>query len=82
MSQPLLGGITRIAPDGTRTLIVSGLGELRGLAFDFDGNLFAASPLFLPNGDGHNVIYKITPDGSVSVFATGLDVPQFPAVEP
>src|SRR6266496_792355 len=41
VSQPLLGGITRIAPDGTQTLIVSGLGELRGLAFDFDGNLFA-----------------------------------------
>jgi len=76
------GNITRIAPNGTQTLIVSGLGELRGLAFDFDGNLFAASPLFLPNGDGHNVIYKITPDGSVSVFATGLNVPQFLAVEP
>ena len=82
VSQPLLGGITRIAPDGTQTLFVSGLGELRGLAFDFDGNLFAASPLFLPNGDGHNVIYKITPGGSVSIFASGLNVPQFLAVEP
>jgi sugar lactone lactonase YvrE len=69
------GGITKIAPDGTKTLVVSGLGDLRGLAFDFAGNLFAA-------GHGNNVIYKITPDGSVSIFASGLNVPQFLAVEP
>ncbi|HSB28696.1 MAG TPA: hypothetical protein VLE19_12605 [Pyrinomonadaceae bacterium] len=77
-----LGGIVRIAPDGTQTLIVSGLGELRGLAFDFDSNLFAASPFFAPDGDGHDVIYKITPNGAVSIFAAGLDTPQFIAVEP
>lgn len=69
------GGVTKIAPDGTQTIVVSGLGDLLGLAFDANGNLFAA-------GHGNNVIYKITPDGSVSVFATGLDVPQFLAVEP
>jgi hypothetical protein len=68
-------GITKIAPDGTQTLVVSGLEDLRGLAFDPNGNLFAA-------GHGNNVIYKITPGGAVSVFATGLDVPQFLAVEP
>jgi sugar lactone lactonase YvrE len=71
----LQGSITKIAPDGTQTLVVSGLGGLSGLAFDPNGNLFVA-------GHGNNVIYKITPDGSVSVFATGLDVPQFLAVEP
>ena len=70
-----VGGITKIAPDGTQTLVVSGLGGLRGLAFDLDGNLFAA-------GHGNNVIYKITPDGSVSIFASGLNVPQYLAVEP
>jgi sugar lactone lactonase YvrE len=69
------GGITKIAPDGTQTIVVSGLGQLRGLAFDPNGNLFVA-------GLTDNVIYKITPDGSVSVFATGLDGPQFLAVEP
>ncbi len=69
------GSITKIAPDGTQTLFVSGVGGLRGLAFDFAGNLFAA-------GHGNNVIYKITPAGSVSIFATGLNVPQFLAVEP
>jgi hypothetical protein len=69
------GGVTKIAPDGTQTIVVSGLGDLRGLAFDPNGNLFVA-------GQTDNVIYKITPDGSVSVFATGLDVPQFLAVEP
>ena len=69
------GNITKIAPDGTQTLFVSGLGGLRGLTFDLVGNLFAA-------GHGNNVIYKITPGGSVSVFASGLNVPQFLAVEP
>jgi sugar lactone lactonase YvrE len=71
----VLGNITKIAPDGTQTLVVSGLGGLRGLAFDPNGNLFAA-------GHGNNVIYKITPDGSVSIFASGLNVPQYLAVEP
>jgi sugar lactone lactonase YvrE len=68
-------GVTKIAPDGTQTLVVSGLEDLRGLAFDPNGNLFAA-------GHGNNVIYKITPGGSVSIFATGLNVPQYLAVEP
>jgi hypothetical protein len=45
------------------------------LAFDPNGNLFAA-------GHGNNVIYKITPGGSVSIFASGLNVPQFLTVEP
>jgi sugar lactone lactonase YvrE len=71
----VLGNITRIAPDGTQTLVVSGLGGLRGLAFDTNGNLFAA-------GHGNNVIYKITPDGSVSIFASALNIPQYVAVEP
>jgi sugar lactone lactonase YvrE len=72
---PLPGSITKIAPDGAQTLIVSGLGSLRGLAFDFDGNLFVA-------GYGDNVIYKITTNGSVSIFATGLNTPQYLAVKP
>jgi sugar lactone lactonase YvrE len=70
-----VGNITKIAPDGTPTPFVSGLEDLRGLAFDPDGNLFAA-------GHSNNVIYKITPDGSVSIFASGLNVPQFLTVEP
>ena len=72
---PTPGNITKIAPDGVQTLIATGLGDLRGLAFDFDGNLFVA-------GHGDNVIYKITPNGSVSIFATGLDIPQYLAVKP
>lgn len=77
-----LGSIVRIAPDGAQTIIASGLGDLRGLAVDCDGNLFAASPFFAPDGDGHNVIYKITPTGAVGVFAAALNVPQFLAIEP
>jgi sugar lactone lactonase YvrE len=71
----VLGNITKIAPDGTQTLVVSGLGGLRGLAFDPNGNLFAA-------GHGNNVIYKIAPGGSVSILASGVNVPQYLAVEP
>lgn len=69
------GSITKIAPDGTQTLVVSGLGGLRGLAFGPNGNLFAA-------GHDNNVVYKITPGGSVSIFASGLNVPQYLAFEP
>src|SRR5437773_1839404 len=36
------GTITKIAPDGTQTLVVSGLWSIRGLAFDHNGNLFGA----------------------------------------
>ncbi|HAF13352.1 MAG TPA: hypothetical protein DCK99_06550 [Blastocatellia bacterium] len=69
------GSITKIAPDGTQTLVDSGLGGLRGLAFGPNGNLFAA-------GHDNNVVYKITPGGSVSIFASGLNVPQYLAFEP
>jgi sugar lactone lactonase YvrE len=72
---PVPGGIKKITPDGAQTFIGTGLGDLRGLAFDLDGILLVA-------GYGDNVIYKITPDGSVSIFATGLNVPQYLAVKP
>jgi sugar lactone lactonase YvrE len=81
-SQPSLGRIIRMAQDGTSVLLASGLGDVRGLAVDPNGNLFAASPFFGPGDDGHNAVYKITSSGSVSIFATRLDVPQFLAVEP
>jgi hypothetical protein len=41
------------------------------VAFDTLGNLFVVE--FLPVGD----ILKITPDGTETVFATGLIRPQF-----
>jgi hypothetical protein len=51
------------------------VGDVRGLAFGASGNLFAT-------GHGDNVVYKITPNGTVTIFATGLNVPQFLAFQP
>jgi sugar lactone lactonase YvrE len=56
------GTVDRISPDGTITHVASGVGG-NGLAFDSSGNLYVA------NWDS---IAKITPSGTVSTFATGL----------
>jgi WD40 repeat protein len=69
------GNITEIAPDGTQTVFASGVGEVRSLAFDKFGYLFAT-------GKSDNVIYKIAPNGTVSVFATGFNTPQYLVFEP
>ena len=63
------GDIYRFAPDGTRTTVTSGL-FYSGLACDYTGNLFAASPA--PDGNG---IYKFTPGGVRTTFASGLSQP-------
>jgi sugar lactone lactonase YvrE len=56
--------IDKVTSDGTVTSFVTGLSSgLSGLAFDSGGNLYAAS-------QGGGVIYKITPTGSVSTFAS------------
>lgn len=44
------------------------------IAFDSAGNLYVSNA-FNPDGSFGNVIDKITPNGSVSTFATGLDGP-------
>jgi hypothetical protein len=49
-------------------LFASGLSSPRALAFNNAGDLFVA------NG-GANDILEITPNGTTSVFATGLDIP-------
>lgn len=58
---------------GSNRVIYAAVGvsnPVEGLAFDPSGNLFVSSP-----GGTTNLIYKITPDGTVSTFASGLNFP-------
>jgi len=60
------GTIYKFAPDGTRSIFGSIPGQGNGLAFDSEGNLFAAdfgAPGISPS------IYKFTSDGTRTVFA-------------
>lgn len=61
--------IYKFHPDGTGgTVFASTPGNAGGLAFDTAGNLFS--------GDAdYGNIYKITPDGTPSLFASGLSEP-------
>ena len=69
------GNIAKIAPNGSQSTFAVGVGEVRSLAFDTSGNLFAT-------GKSNNVVYKISPTGSVAIFGTGLNAPQFLAFQP
>src|SRR5689334_18474943 len=70
--------ISRITPGGTVTTFASlpGTGGATGLAFDTTGNLYAA---FSAPDD---IIYKSTPSGDVSPFASGLSDPRYLAFGP
>lgn len=57
------GTVDRISPNGTITHVASGVGGY-GLAFDSSGDLYVAN---------WNSVAKITPSGTVSTFATGLE---------
>jgi sugar lactone lactonase YvrE len=63
--------ILKFTLGGIESTFVMDLTNPRGLAFDMLDNLFVAE--FLPVGD----ILKITPNGTETVFATGLIRPQF-----
>ena len=60
--------IERFTPAGVRSTFVTGLNVPTGLAFDTNGNLYAAIA-----GDG--TIQKFTPNGVGSTLATGLNSP-------
>ena len=62
--------ISKIAQDGSVSTFVasSQLARPQGLAFDKFGNLYAANP-------NNNSISKVTPSGSISQFAIGLNAP-------
>jgi len=67
LKSPILAGIIyKFAPDGTGSIFGSIPGQGNGLAFDSEGNLFAAdngAPGISPS------IYKFTSDGTRTVFA-------------
>ena len=68
------GEVFKIAPDGT----VSNFAAIRnpfGLAFDQNGNLFVSDNI-------DNTISKVTPGGSISTFASGLNHPEGLAFDP
>ena len=74
------GFIRKILIDGSeRTLGSTGIGsDIRGIAVDDEGNIFAASREYR----GRGLIGKMTPDGQVELLATGLaDDPQGVALD-
>ncbi|MGI8889789.1 MAG: virginiamycin B lyase family protein [Chthoniobacterales bacterium] len=72
VSSPL--GLTQISGDGTQVLIPS-VTNPRGAVTDSAGNLYVA--------DGTtNEIVKIAPDGTQTIFATGLNAPKDLALDP
>ena len=63
--------INKISLDGTVTAFATVQNSQGGVAFDSHGTLFVAST-------GGNTVAAITPTGTVSTFATGLDEPRRP----
>jgi hypothetical protein len=61
------GSILKYAANGTIASHISGAGGF-GLAFDANGNLFSSNP-------SNDTIGKISPEGAISTFATGLNDP-------
>ena len=66
--------ILEFTPTGVESTFATGLTNPRGLAFDSSGNLFVAESNDFPDGD----ILKFPPGGGTpTVFASGLNRPQF-----
>jgi hypothetical protein len=71
--------ILEFTPNGMESTFATGLTNPRGLAFDSFGNLFVADTNPAPDGD----ILKFAPGGGApTVFASGIDLPEFLAFGP
>jgi hypothetical protein len=66
------GSIFQYAPDGTPSTFISNLDRPRGLAFDNAGNHFVATNTLDNSFNFQGTIFKITPGGMMSTFATGF----------
>ena len=60
--------VTRITADGQKQTYASGLRLPYGLAFDAQGNLYAAD-------QNNNVVVRLLRGGGTTNFATGLNIP-------
>lgn len=72
------GTIQKISPAGVVGNFVTlpggaAFGGVTGMAFDDQGNLYASDS---GNAIGNASSYKITPDGTISEFATGMTLPE------
>ena len=71
--------ILEFTPSGMESTFATGLTNPRGLAFDGSGYLFVAESNPAPDGD----ILKFAPGGGApTVFASGIDLPEFLAFGP
>jgi DNA-binding beta-propeller fold protein YncE len=74
----LVNTIEKVTPGGAISVFAStGLSDPEGLAFDSSGNLYVANA---NNDSVGNSIERFAPDGTGSVFATGLSEPMGLAV--
>ena len=64
------GRVSRIAPDGGATPVVSGLANPEGIAFDDAGNLYVVEDV----QEGRLV--RVATDGTTTTLVTGLDAPE------
>ena len=79
----VLIGIIEIPKDGGSPRLFSARDDLShpvGLAFDEDGDLYSAD--YNDGKDYNGVIYRYTPDGSYSVYASGFPQAMWLAFEP
>lgn len=65
-TQSSFDAIYKVDPHGAVSVFYRGLGRPQGLAFDCDGNLYAAASL----GGKHGIV-RITPDGNASLAVAG-----------
>jgi sugar lactone lactonase YvrE len=65
-TQSSFDAIYKVDPHGAVSVFYRGLGRPQGLAFDRDGNLYAAASL-----GGKRGIVKITPEGNASLAVAG-----------
>jgi len=73
--QPHLTGILRFDSDGSFTRVLEGISGARDLAFDessaqlFGGDMYVFGTL---QGEANYKLYRITPEGDITLFARGL----------
>ena len=73
VSDRAAGRVTRIAPDRTKTILVSGLERPIGLAFDLSGRLLIAE-------EREARVVRLEPGGALTPLVTGIKQPRWLAV--